>query len=343
MKTTILITEDISEPIDEGVKKFSYQFAKFIDVNNNIIYCNLSNKNIYNIKYLPKNKFLFSFSFFKNVKLIKPHLIIYVPSSSSTLMGFIRLKIVSVFCRSAKMIMVSVQARKHNYITKGLIATFLKPDTIFALSNIEALYYEKLCITSFVSSVGVDVNKFNSINANDKNKLRQKLGLPLNAKILLHVGHIKKGRNLEILKILLNEGYKLVIIGSTRFKTEIEYKHSLEKAGYVFFNDYIENIEEFYQASDIYVFPVLSFLNAMEFPLSVLEAMSCNLPILTTRFGGLLDSFSESDCFKYFSDENELLEKINLLSKINICHNREIVLKNYSWKIVFNSLLKKVE
>jgi|ERR1035437_5572555 glycosyltransferase involved in cell wall biosynthesis len=343
MKTTILITEDISEPIDEGIKNFSYHFAKFFDVDNNIIYCCLSNKNIHNIKYLPKNKFFISLSFLKNVKSLKPQLIIYVPNGSSTLMSFTRLKIVSIICRTAKMIMVSVQARKHNYITKGLIATFLKPDNIFVLSNIEALYYEKLGIKSFISSVGVDVNKFNSVTANDKNKLRQKLGLPLNVKILLHVGHINKGRNLAMLKILLKEGYKLVIIGSTSFKTDIKYKHRLEKAGYVFLNDYIENIEEYYQASDIYVFPTLSFNSAMEFPLSVLEAMSCNLPILATRFGGLQNSFYESECFKYFSDKNELLEKIYLLSKITICHNREIVLKNYSWGIVFNNFLKKVE
>jgi glycosyltransferase involved in cell wall biosynthesis len=150
------------------------------------------------------------------------------------------------------------------------------------------------------------------------------------------------GRNLAILKVLLNEGYKLVIIGSTRFESDTKFKQSLEKEGYVFFNGYIENIEEFYQASDIYVFPVFTYNSAIEFPLSVLEAMSCNLPILTTRFGGLPNSFSESECFRYFTGKNELLEKANLLTKIKICNNREIVLKDYSWEIVFKNLLKKV-
>jgi glycosyltransferase involved in cell wall biosynthesis len=342
MRTTLLFAEDISEPIDEGIKKFSFHFAKFIDIDNNKVYCCFSNKNIHNIRYLPKNKFFFSLSFFKDVKLHDPRLIIYIPSSSSTLMSFIRLKIVSIISRSSKTIMVSVQARKHEYMTKILIATILKPDYIFALSNIQAVYYEKMRIKSFVCSSGVDVTKFNSILTSDKKKLRQKLGLPLDGKILLHVGHINTGRNLAILKVLLNEGFKLVIIGSTRFESDVKFKQGLEKEGYVFLNDYIENIVEYYQASDIYVFPVVSNNSAIEFPLSVLEAMSCNLPILTTRFGGLQNSFSESECFKYFTDKKELLEKANLLSKIKICKNREIVLKDYSWEIVFKNLLNKV-
>ena len=343
MSTSILITEDISEPIDEGAKKLAFQFAKFTDAGSNTIYCRFPNKNIHNIKYLPKNKFFFSFAFFKNLRRANPQFIIYVPASSTTLMSFIRFKMISNACRSAKMIMVSIQSRKLNYITKGLISTFLKPDNIFALSDKEALYYEKLSLKSFTSSVGVDINKYKPIPANSKSKLRQKLGLPLDDKIILHVGHIKKGRNLEMLKILLNEGYKLVVIGSTRFKSDIKYKHRLETMGYIFYNNYIENIEEFYQAADIYIFPVFSFNEAIEFPLSVLEAMSCNLPIITTRFGGIQDTFNESECFKYFSNETELVEKLHLLSGMKMCHNREIIRKNYSWETVFNNLLKKVQ
>lgn len=341
-KRTIIITEDISEPVDEGIKKYSFHLIKhFIDHNKqNLVFSSSSNNEMSNIELLPKNKFFISISFFKKIYSFKPQLLIYIPFSSSTLMSFIRLKLVSMFCISAKIIMVSLQKRKHNYLSKLLI-TLLKPNEIIVLSKKEAYYYQHIGFKSIVSPIGVDTNKFTEVNFRNKKRLRNKLNLPVNNKIILHVGHITKGRNIDSMKVLLSQGYKIVIIGSTRFESNFKLKQKLEIDGYIFITNYVEKIEEYYQASDIYMFPVKSFTGAMEFPLSIFEAMSCNLPIITTNFGGLDTYISESDDFKYYNNEIELSQKVDLLYETNECQNRKIILKNYSWDKVFSIYLAK--
>ena len=105
------------------------------------------------------------------------------------------------------------------------------------------------------------------------------------------------------------------------------------------FQLYQERVEEYYQASDIYVFPVLSAVNAMEFPMSVLEAMSCNIPVITTRFGGIESFLQETEWFKFFKNEEELISKIGLFAANSKCTNRELVLCfKFSWINVFDNL-----
>ena len=58
--------------------------------------------------------------------------------------------------------------------------------------------------------------------------------------------------------------------------------------------EYITHLEEIYALSDCYVFPTTDRRYCVEMPLSVLEAMSCNLPMLTTRFGALPGVFEEA-------------------------------------------------
>lgn len=334
----IIIAEDISEPLDEGIKIYSYHFSKhFIDKDaKNTVFSSFPNKALPHIEYLPRNKFFISFSFFKRINSIKQKILIYIPFSSTTLMSFIRMKVVSLWCGSSKTIIVSLQKRKHNYLSKLLIA-LIKPYAIIVLSRTEIGYYQKLGLKCFLSPVGVDTNKFTDVNQNKKQELRKKLNLPINNKIVLHVGHINKGRNIDSIRKLLSNGFKIVVIGSTRFESDNELKNKLVKEGYIFITDYINNIEEYYQSSDIYIFPVQSSTSAMEFPLSVLEAMSCNLPILTTYFGGIETYFSETAWFKYYNDDTEMLTKAKLLLAAPECKNRDIILRSFSWDKVFDN------
>lgn len=341
MRKILLIAENISEPIDEGVKKYSFYLARFIlGLNNDsVVFSAYDNKDLPDLKHLPKNKLLFSVSFFRAIYYCKPEMLVYIPAASSTLMSFIRLSLMAIFAHKSRIVMLSLQERKHSRFSRGLIG-LLKPDMLVVLSGKEANYYKSMGFNCFISPIGVETGKYLEINPTHKKRLREKLNLPVEGTIILHVGHINKGRNLEILKGLIDDGFHIVIVASTRYESDLKLKSVLEEKGYLFITSFIKDIEEYYQASDIYVFPVESATNAMEFPMSVLEAMSCNLPVMTTRFGGIESFLPETDWIKYFGSEDELRSKILKLPQGRECENRNLALSKFAWSSVFKNLFE---
>jgi len=336
----IILAEDISEPLDEGIKIFTFHFAKYFSTKDktNIIFSHVQNRVLPDFKQLPINKFFFSPSFFKCIGSYNSQLLIYIPFSSATSMSFIRLAVVRLFTGFKKTIIVSLQKRRHNYLTRLLIRA-IQPTAVIVLSKAEQDYYQKLGMKCLLMPIGVDTEKFTAVNKERKLELRKKLNMPIDSKLILHVGHINKGRNIDSIRSLMSPGFKIVVIGSTRFEHDHELKNKLEKAGYIFVTDFVEDIEEYYQAADIYIFPVKSTTSAIEFPLSVFEAMACNLPVLTTNFGGLQTYLSETACFKYYNNETEMIAKANLLLAANKCKNRDIILSSFSWATVFDKYL----
>ena len=123
----IILTENISIPIDEGIKKYSFKLAEYISRNfpASLIFTYYKNPAINNVKTLPNNKLLFSFRFVSELFKLRKNTIIYVPNASSTFMSFIRLRLISLWCLGAKSVMVSVQKRQHNRIQKLIIKHFL--------------------------------------------------------------------------------------------------------------------------------------------------------------------------------------------------------------------------
>lgn len=114
--------------------------------------------------------------------------------------------------------------------------------------------------------------------------------------------------------------------------------------GVIVIHEYLNDISEIYNASDIYVFPIIDTgdelpneynqVGAIDLPLSVFEAMACNLPVITTRFGALERIFSEGDGFKYIDSEDDLVSSILNHRMQEPCNTREKVVK-YDWdKIV---------
>lgn len=136
--------------------------------------------------------------------------------------------------------------------------------------------------------LGVNTTKYRPLeDKKRKRKLREKYSLPLERKIILHVGHINKGRNLEaLIPLQKNNIGQVVIVGSTSTPTkegmDLQLKEKLLKNGVIVIDRYLENIEEIYQLSDIYVFPVKSETGSIGLPLSVLEGVAAGLPVVTT-------------------------------------------------------------
>lgn len=218
---------------------------------------------------------------------------------------------------------------------------FFKPDiALISSSKWKKILSQNKINYKFFNVSGVNQLKFKKINNIKKKKLKIKYKLPLKKKIILHVGHLKKKRNIEIFKSLKGEDFQVVIVGSTITKQEYLLIKELKKEKIIVINKYIKNIFEIYQISDLYVFPVLDHENAIQVPLSVLEALSCNLPVLSTKFGGLPDilpsnkfNISYSDPIKLgkFFNKNKMLKLIKEKKKNNM--------KKFQWEEITKNLV----
>lgn len=218
---------------------------------------------------------------------------------------------------------------------------FLKPDLILTQSEkFERFFNTKGCLVTFLPN-GVNCDQFSPFNGQEKPSIRKNLGLPEDKKIILHVGHIKENRQLHIFqKIQELDAVQVVIVGGTAQKTDEKIKTELESSGVMVFHRYFEDVSIMYKSADMYIFPIQDSGNdlpnaynqvgAIDLPLSVLETMSCNLPVITTRFGVLPRLFDPGNGLFYAEDENEIMDLVQSIPNNVFCHTREKVLP-YDW------------
>jgi glycosyltransferase involved in cell wall biosynthesis len=76
-------------------------------------------------------------------------------------------------------------------------------------------------------------------------------------------------------------------------------------------------------------------------PLSVLEAMACNLPVVTTRFGGLADCFADGDGFRFVDSAARIAGSVESV-RDEVSRTREKAAP-YTWSGVVGQLLSEVE
>ena len=149
---------------------------------------------------------------------------------------------------------------------------------------------------------GVDTRIFSPVDVDQKLVIRRRLGLPADARIVLHVGHIKAGRNLAPLRGLTTVGFHVAVVGSSRPGWEVGEMQALKDAGCRVTIDYQPEIQQWYQAADCYVFPTIDPGNAIQLPLSILEALAVGLPVVSSDFGSVTDFLGHNPCVKVIEE-----------------------------------------
>ena len=209
--------------------------------------------------------------------------ILYIPFASNTLGSAIRVFSLSRRTKSKVSVLFTI-SWEMGALTKLLLKA--SGCQIITISQDSNTYFKRAFPNLQIINIktGVDCSRFCKVDAQKKKELRQKYKLPLDKTILLHVGHLKYGRNVDTF-LNVDEKYYVVLVFSSVTEKERSLMKALESKDNIrIICDYVPNVEEIYQASDIYVFPVVEENNSIDIPLSVLEAASCNLSIVSTAY-----------------------------------------------------------
>jgi glycosyltransferase involved in cell wall biosynthesis len=261
-------------------------------------------------------------------------IVLYVPLSGLTPFGIARGALIRFLTKSPT-IMIGLQERRIGR-WHALLSAFGKPDLVLSpvRSVIEGL--DRLGIDTGFIMPGFDDRLFRPVSLEIRAQLKSKYDLPRDRYILLHVGHIKESRNLEVLLRYRDWGPDVQPVVKAG-ELDSSWAHRLRMAGIIVIDEYFGDVHELYQASDCYFFPVSSPTGAVDIPLSVIEACACNLPVLTTRFGALAEAIREGNGFHYYDRVSEIGEKIAAI-RLSRSETADKV-REYSWEKVFRTHL----
>jgi glycosyltransferase involved in cell wall biosynthesis len=318
----ICLLGEYSGDLDEGMRKVSFHFAEELSKEHQVLTLDLRGT--------------FTKTFWKDIKNLNPEIIHYIHGPS--IKSFILLKIISLNCRDAKTIMSAMHPCL-TLLSEQFISLF-KPELMLTQSfGSENIFKKCGCKTKFLPC-GVDTAKFTPFTARDKEDLREKYGIDKEKFVILHAGSIKEGRNVPLMEKLQEGNNQVIIVGAVSTGIDKNLAHKLEQSGCLVLTRYFENIEEIYALSDCYLFPTLAGnkSNSIEMPLSVLEAMSCNLPVITTEFGALPRVFEEGDGLFFVKNKDNIINSLNKIKDETMeLKTREKVLP-FSWEAVSKKL-----
>lgn len=211
----------------------------------------------------------------------------------------------------------NIREFKRNII-KRLLRPFSKvfANNYFSCSHIAAisLFGKKAFNNSKIKIIhnAIDVDKF-SYNYIKRKKIRNQLKIKNDVFVIGHIGRFVETKNQEFIIDLFHDIYiynqncALILIGEGPLKNKLQekvYKDGLNDS--VFFLEQKTNIEDYYQAMDLFLFPSLYEGLGM----TIIEAQCSNLPCIVSDAVPTEGKFLNNIEFLNLNNKNEWLKQI---------------------------------
>lgn len=181
----------------------------------------------------------------------------------------------------------------------------------------DQLSLKGILTTKRIVHLGVDTQKF---KPGSKLAARKKLGLPQNAYIVGYHGRIAHEKNLPtLLRAYLQldvEQKNLLLVG----EGVESLKRKLKRKG-VIITGAQNNVVPYLQAMDLYVLPSLTETTS----LSVLEAMACGVPVISSKVGFIRDYISDGKN-GFFFEKRKSFDLLKKMRKVRALSSKELAL-----------------
>lgn len=337
-----LYTEELFPPYDEGYKNFTRALFTRTPAEHTVLRLGRGDADVFD-QQVEADKLLRNAGLRAAIRGFEPDAVLYLPVASATPASFLRARILKQHAGNAPVMMIGLQPREYPALMRPILRA-VALDKIYVQAESSRKALEAMGVSAGIVRAGVDSEKFRPVEPDQKYRLRDEYGIARDAFVVLHVGHINERRNLRVLADAASmPGVQSVVVGSTSTPQDADLAQWLRENGVLVLDGYIEQIERLYQLSDLYVFPVTDATGAIEMPLSVLEAMACDMPVVATRFGGLADQFRHGEGMYLAAGSDELLDKVKLARRAAGGASTRAMVLPYTWHAVAEELFSELE
>ncbi|MBM6859907.1 glycosyltransferase family 4 protein, partial [Clostridium saudiense] len=220
-------------------------------------------------------------------------------------------------------------------------------------------YYEDKIIVLYN---GIDSNRFNKkLSEKQRIKIREDYGIKKDDFVIIFTGRLIEQKGIlqllrAVKKIQSVENIKVLIVGSSWYSSDsiTEYVARLHDESKsikdkIIFTGYIDynKLNKLYDVADIAVLPSM-----WEEPLGmvILEAMSMQLPVISTNSGGIVEVITDKENGFLFDRDSKLEDNIAITiqklykykSLCNLIGNnaRDLIENKFNTKIYYNNFIK---
>jgi glycosyltransferase involved in cell wall biosynthesis len=252
-------------------------------------------------------------------------------------------------------VMKVLDLSKSKYIIL-LLSYFVQKIIVTSEKTQQALYGIGVALNK-VTYVPVGVNTI-LFSCKENNEAKQSYIYPDGKKIILFAGDITPWKGLDVflrsIKSISKQHPDIIGLVLTKeiYRYENERRNEVLKyikesniEPFIKIIGKQEDISEIYNIADIIVFPFISLFSVMDIPLSILEAMACEKPVIATDVGSISELINNSNGLLIEPDNVQQLNIaiITLLQDTQLCsllakNAREIIINRYDIRKVSNDI-----
>lgn len=322
-------------------QKYNVTIITLIDENDRNIVNELKEKNVHIIELdLKKNVLSMFFSKKLSRVIVKEKFdVIHTHSHVPTVMasGIKIKKISTVHCRLNEDFEATYGRVKGKIINFFYVNALKKYDKVVSCSKSVNDIVSKYIKDSTYVMNGID---FRFEDNNRKKQLLKELNIQFNSKIYIYIGGLTHRKNVlamvNKMSELMNDDEYLLILGDGNLKNDVET--ITKKNNHIKLLGFIDDVKQYLLISDYYV----SFSVSEGLPISVIEALSCNLKVFLSDIPSHKEFFSIDNkkyIGEYFNEKN-MKEKLNKLRNEDRCDSFELYKNNFTSRCMMKKYMK---
>jgi glycosyltransferase involved in cell wall biosynthesis len=314
MKRIAILCEVMHAPFDEGIRNFAAHLARALSASHETLLISQKDSELdgRRIHGALADRWFLSRRLAELLKGFDPDAVVYIPWTSLTSRTIVRLWTLRRRAPRAALAVAALQPRRVG-LPMRMLARVGGPDIVMAVGPAAHEQAVRLGLRAVRIRAGVDLARFRPAAADQRARLKSLAGIDPGRYVVLHVGHLKSTRNIGVLGRLARlDGVTCMLVASSSTEVQLRLAARLGEAGVIVETRHQDRIESAYGLADAYLFPAIRALDAIEVPLSVLEAAACDLAIVSTPFGGLPELFQEGIRWSRTSDE--IVESVRFLA-----------------------------